>query len=123
MENLLWNTMRKFIRSKYLHNLQNGNKTRVFPTELLLIDVNDKKYPKSLKSLDIGTKAKSMFAASDVLDMCEEGKKFRQNCLSTYINTVAHMTTILPFNTFLKNCSYIHPLKRNETNALEEFLI
>ena len=119
MENLLWNTMSKFIRSKYSYNLQNGNKTKVSTTELLLIDVNDKKYFKSLKSLDIGTKAKSIFAASDVLDMCEEEKEFRQNCLSSYINTVAHMITKLTFNTFLKICSYIHPLKRNETNALE----
>ena len=118
MENLLWNTMSKFIRSKYLYNLQNGNKAKVSATELLFIDVNDKKYFKSLKSLDIGRKAKSMFAASGVLDMCEEEKEFRQNCLPSYINTVAHMTTKLPFNTFLKNCSYIHPLKPNETNAL-----
>ena len=100
-----------------MYNLQNGNKA-VSATELLLLDVNDKKYFKSLKSLDIGTKTKSMFAASDVLDMCEEEKEFRQNFLSSYINTVAHMMTKLPFNSFLKNCSCTHPLKRNETNAL-----
>ena len=70
MENLLWNTMGKFIRSKYLYNLLNGNKTKVSATEILQIDANDKKYFKS-KSLDTGTKAKSMFAASDVLSMCE----------------------------------------------------
>ena len=118
MKNLQWNTMNKFIRSKYLYNLQIGNKTKVSATELLLIDVNDKKYFKSLKSLDIDTKAKSMFAASDVLDISEEEKELRQNDLSSYISTVAHMITKLPFNTFLKNCSYIHPLKCNETNAL-----
>ena len=28
------------------------------------------------------------------------------------------MFTKLPFNTFLKYCSYIHSLKHNETNAL-----
>ena len=75
-------------------------------------------FSKSLKSLDIHTKAKSMFVASDTLDMYEEEKQFRQNCLSSYINTVAHMMTKLPFNTFLKNCLYIRPLKRNEANAL-----
>ena len=74
--------MSKFIRSKYIYDLQNGNKTKVSATELLLIDVNDKKYFKSLKSLGIDTKAKSMFAASDVLDMCEEEKELGQNCLS-----------------------------------------
>ena len=89
MENLLWNTMSKFIRLKYSYNLQNGNKTKVSTTELLLIDVSDKKYFKSLKSLDIGTKAKSIFGASDVLDMCEEEKEFRQNCLSSYIKTLS----------------------------------
>ena len=68
--------MTKFIRSKYLYNLSNGNKTIVSSTEVLLIDGNDKKYFKSLKSLDIGTKAKNFFAASDVLDMCEEEKEF-----------------------------------------------
>ena len=63
--------------------------------------IKNKKYFKSLKSLDIGIKANSMFAASDVLDTCEEEKEFRQNCLSPYIN-----------------CSHTHPLKRNETNAV-----
>ena len=48
----LWNTMSKFIRSKYLYNLQNGNKTKVSVTELLLIDINDKNYFESLKSLE-----------------------------------------------------------------------
>ena len=93
--------MSKFIRSKYLHNLQNENQTKVSATELLLIDVNDKKYFKSLESPDIGIKANNMFAASDVLDMCEEEKEFRQNCLSSYINW-----------------SHTHPLNRNETNAM-----
>ena len=74
--------MSKFIRSKYFYNLQNGNK-KVSATEIFLIDVNDKKYSKSLKSLDIGTKAKKMVAASDVLDMCEDEKEFRENCLSS----------------------------------------
>ena len=48
----LWNAMSKFIRSKYLYNLQNGNKTKVSVTELLLIDINDKNYFESLKSLE-----------------------------------------------------------------------
>ena len=72
MKNPLWNSLNKFIGSECLYNLQNGNKTRVSATELLLIDVNEKNYFESLKSLDIGTKAKNMFAVSDVLDMCEE---------------------------------------------------
>ena len=29
------------------------------------------------------------------------------------------MMSKLSFNTFLKHCSYIHPLKRDETNSLE----
>ena len=53
MENLLWNTLSKFVRSKYLFNLQNGNK-KVLATELFLIYINEKMYFKSLKSLDIG---------------------------------------------------------------------
>ena len=104
MENL-WKTMGKFIRSKYLYNLQSGNKTKVSATELLLIDVNDKKYFKILKSLDTATKAKNMFAASDVLDICEEEKEFRQNCLSSFINTVAHMMPKLPF-TKINHCYF-----------------
>ena len=48
----LWNTTSKFIRSKYLYNLQNGNKTKVSVTEPLLIDINDKNYFESLKSLE-----------------------------------------------------------------------
>ena len=58
---------------KYLHNLQNRNKAKVSAIDLLLIDVNEKKYFKSLKSLDIDTKAKNIFPASDVLDMCRRG--------------------------------------------------
>ena len=88
-----------------------------------MIHVNDKKYFNSLKSLDIGTKAKSLFAASDVLDMCEEEKEYRQNCLSSYINTVTNMMTKLPLNTFLKNCSYIHPSSVMKQMHWEEFLI
>ena len=76
MENLLWNTLNKFIRSECLYNLQNGNKTKVSATELLLIDVNEKNYLESLKFFDIGTKAKNKFAVSDVLDMFEEEKEF-----------------------------------------------
>ena len=78
MENLLWNTMSKFIRSKFLCN----------------------------------------HFASDVFDMYQEEEEFWQNCLLSFINTVAHMMTKLPFNTFLKNCLYIHPSKRNKTNLL-----
>ena len=51
MKNPLWNTLNKFIGSECLYNLQNGNKTRVSATELLLIDVNEKYYFESLKSL------------------------------------------------------------------------
>ena len=58
-----------------------------------------------------------MLAVSDVLDLCEDEKGFRLNCLSSYIKAVAHMTK-LPFNTFLKNCLYTLILKSNETNAL-----
>ena len=86
MENLLWNTLSKFVRSKYLYNLQNGNK-KVLATELFLIDINEKKYFKSFKSLDIGTKAKSMFAMSNVLNMSEEEMEFQQNCFLSNINS------------------------------------
>ena len=90
MENLLWNTLSKFVRSKYLYNLQNGNK-KVLATELFLIDINEKNYFKSLKSLDIGldigTKAKSMFAMSNVLNMSEEEMEFQQNCFLSNINS------------------------------------
>ena len=55
---------------KYLYNLQNRNKAKVSAIDLLLMDDIEKKYFKSLKSLDIDTKAKNIFPASDVLDMC-----------------------------------------------------
>ena len=90
MENLLWNTLSKFVRSKYLFNLQNGNK-KVLAMELFLIYINEKMYFKSLKSLDIGldigTKAKSMFAMSNLLNMSEEETEFQQNCFLSYINS------------------------------------
>ena len=61
---------------------------------------------------------KTVDSKSDVLDLREEEKEFWQNWSSSFIGTIVHMMAKLPFNTFLKNCLYMHPLQHNETNVL-----
>ena len=60
IEKLLWNTMSKFLKSKHLSNQTNDGTIRKTPvTELLELDMYNKKKMKPIKMIHIGTKAKS----------------------------------------------------------------
>ena len=114
MEKLLFNVMSKFVRSKHLvcdkHSTKSAN-------DMLMIKLSDNNVIKPIKLIDIGTKAKSTFSET-VFDIEEVEKKFREDCLSCFKVTAAHLMQKLPFNTIIKNCSFIHPLKRNNQGSL-----
>ena len=74
MQNLLWTSMGKFIRSKNLYNLQNGNKTKVFAAEILLIDVNDKKNSNTRNLLTQAQKQKACWLCQMYL-ICVKTKR------------------------------------------------
>ena len=74
MQNLLWTSMSKFIRSKNLYNLQNGNKTKVFAAEILLIDVNDKKNSNTRNLLTQAQKQKACWLCQMYL-ICVKTKR------------------------------------------------
>jgi hypothetical protein len=90
----------------------------VSASNLLLLNVSDKKILKPLSVIDIGTKAKSLFIISP-LEMDENEKRFRGECLKCYQLTVEQLKIKLPLNSFLESCGYINPIKRNCAQALE----
>ena len=74
MQNLMWTSMSKFIRSKNLYNLQNGNKTKVSADEILLIDDNDKKYSNTRNLLTQAQKQKACWLCQMYL-ICVKTKR------------------------------------------------
>ena len=91
-----------------IYNLLNGNKTKVSATKPLLIDVNDKKYFKSLKFLDRHKSKKHVCCIRCTWYV------WRRKRISTELLIIIHKHCC----SYDDNCSYIHPLKPNETNAL-----
>ena len=106
METLLWNVMAKFVKSKYLTNKKDGEKCAVSANELLLVQTAEKNVVKNLKNIDIGTKAKGLFLPS-ALDIDENEKKFRSDCLQAYQKTTEYLKSMLPFNSFIQNSAFI----------------
>ena len=117
METLLWNVMAKFVKSKYLTNKKDGEKCAVSANELLLVQTADKNVVKNLKNIDIGTKAKGLFLPS-ALDIDENEKKFRSDCLQAYRKTIEYLKSMLPFNSFIQNSAFINPENRNVNDSL-----
>ena len=119
MEKLLWNTMSKFVKSKHLSNKTDDDTIRKAPaTELLELDVYNKKKIKPIKMIDIGTKAKSLFIPSP-LDLDKKEEAFRKDCLNCMCLTAEGLQKKLPFNSFFRNCSFIQLLKKNDKDTLE----
>ena len=69
--------------------------------ELLLVQTADKNVVKNLKNIDIGTKAKGLFLAS-ALDIDQNEKKFRSDCLQAYRKTTKYLKNMIPFNFFMR---------------------
>ena len=76
IEKLLWNIMSR-----------QGEKCAVSLNKLLLLDLSDKKLVKTLKMIDIETKAKSLLVPSG-FQIDENKKKFREDWLACYQKTV-----------------------------------
>ena len=104
--------MAKFVKSKYLTNKKDGEKCAVSANELLLVQTADKNVVKNLKNIDIGTKAKGLFLPS-ALDIDENEKKFRSDCLQAYRKTTEYLKSMLPFNSFIQNSAFINLENKN----------
>lgn len=84
--------------------------------ENISLDVTKSGNQKSLKLVDIGVKAKSLFANNIFGD--DMLHKFRRECLQFFENSTHYLLTHLPFNvTVLKYAQYLHPEKRNLPGA------
>ena len=82
IEKSLWNTRSKFVKSKHLSNQTSDGTIRKIPaTELLDLDVYNKKKMKPIKMIDIGTKAKILFIPSP-LELDEKEEVFRKDCFN-----------------------------------------
>ena len=86
--------------------------------QLLLVKTSDKNVVRGLRHIDIGTKASGLFLPSP-LEIGEDEKKFRSDCLQAYQITANYLKSMLPINSFIKNSAYISPEKRNDNGSLE----
>ena len=119
MEKLLWQTMSKFIKTKQLSSQkEDGSTKQTSATELIWLDVYNKKLIKPIKMVDIGTKAKSLFPPS-TFDLSETEESFRKDCLNCMQVTSKHLQKKLPLNSFFLNCGYLQLRKKNSKGALE----
>ena len=109
MTNLLYELMRKFIKSSKLdaNDLSNN----------VTINVKREKNLKSLKLIEVGCKAKTFFSQNDLIT--DEGEeKFRKRCLMFFQTAVGQLQLNLPFDVNLvKDAQYINPLRRKDAGA------
>ena len=52
------------------------------------------------------------------LDIDENEKKFRSDCLQAYRKTTEYLKSMLPFNSFIQNSSFVNPENRNVNDSL-----
>ena len=110
MTSLLYEVMRKFIKTSKL----NADDL----SQNITIDVNKDKNLKSLKHIDVGCKAKTMFSKNSFLITDQEQEKFRSKCLKFYQVAVEKLQLKLPLDIpFLKDIQYINPVKRLHAGA------
>ena len=117
MGTLLWNVLAKFVKSKHLTENKDGEKCALSANQLLLVKTSDKNVVKGLRHIDIGTKASGLFLPS-ALEIGEDEKKFRSDCLQACQITANYLKSMLPINSFIKNSAYISPEKRNDNGSL-----
>ena len=111
--------MSRFVKSKHLSNQTDDGTIRKTPaTELLELDVYNKKKMKPIKMIDIGTKVKSLCITSP-LELDKKEEAFRKDCLNCMCLTAEDLQKKLPFNSFIRNCSFIQLLKKNDKDTLE----
>ena len=72
---------------------------------------------RTLKTLILGRKQNNCFLAS-ALDIDENEKKFRSDCLQAYRKTTEYLKNMIPFNVFMQNSAFIYPENRNVNGSL-----
>ena len=108
MLSLLYGLQRKFIRGA---KLSSGDLS-----ENIRINANAEKNVKPLHVIDVGTKAKTMFAQNLISDEGQE--KFRKGCLKFFQVSVSYLQQKLPFDVnLLKNAQFLNPVKRKAGGA------
>ena len=108
MVRLLYSLMRKFIKPTKLDNDDLSNN--------ITINVRKEENLKSLKSLDVGCRAKVTFSQNIITS--EQETEFRQKCLNFYQTCVEKLQLKLPLEVkFLKDVQFINPIKRSDPDA------
>ena len=93
---------RKFFRRAKLSSEDLGGNIR--------INVKSEKNVKPIRMIDMGTKAKAMFAQNMVSDEGQE--KFRKGCLKLFQVSVSYLQQKLHFDVnFLRNTQFLNPVK------------
>ena len=108
MLSLLYGLQRKFICGAKLSSEDLSENIR--------INANAEKNVKPLHVIDVGTKAKTMFAQNLISD--EGLEKFRKGCLKFFQVSVSYLQQKLPFDVnLLKNAQFLNPVKRKAGGA------
>ena len=108
MLSLLCGLQRKFIRGAKLSSEDLGENIR--------INVNAEKNVKPTRMIDVGTRAKTMFAQSMISDEGQE--KFRKGCLKLFQVSVSYLQQKLPFDVnLMRNAQFLNPVKRKAGGA------
>ena len=103
MLSLLYVLQRKFIHGTKLSSEDLGENIR--------INVNAEKNVKPICMIDVGTKAKTMFAQNMISVECQE--KFRKGCLKFFQVSVSYQQQKLPFDVnLLRNTQFLNPIKQ-----------
>ena len=104
--------MLKFAK-KYLFQANGSAKSS---SELVRLDGYNLNHQKSLRLIEIGTKAKLLFSGNLVRD--EKQDQFRKKCQLFNAKVVMYLQQNLPFDvTILKYAQFLHPEKRNNPGS------
>ena len=116
MKDLLTKIMSYFIKKKYLVEEKDGKFVPKSFSSVLNVNVAKSDNHKAIKSVDVGTKCKSYFAESLIID--DEETSFRKQVVNFYVRVSQYLINNLPFDGKpIKDAQYINPLKRNDPHA------
>ena len=102
--------MSYFIKKKYLVEEKDGKFVPKSFSSVLNVNVAKSDNHKAIKSVDIGTKCKSYFAKSLIIN--------DESLINFYVRVSQYLINNLPFDVkLIKDAQYINPLKRNDPHA------
>ena len=105
--------MQKSVAKKYLFWSNGSAKSS---SELVKLDVYNRNHQKSLRLIEIGTKAKVLFSGNLVWD--EKQDLFRKECQLFYPEGVIYLRQNSPFDiAILKYAQFLQPEKRNNPGS------